>query len=150
MVLIDEIEAIKDLIEGTKKNSDSRVWKVEKKMLGILINFKKFENSIECLNNNVVDIYCVVEANSSRLASLEEKSYNLGLSVKAMEARMSKRFQNTEEKLGIKSNSQSDPQGSINQQNIEFEKVRSDTILNSKLRQEKGMRFPKLRPPSIN
>ena len=72
--VIDEIEAIKELIERTKKNSESRAWKTEKKVSGISINIKKVENSIECLSVNITDMYCAVEANSARLASIEEKS----------------------------------------------------------------------------
>ena len=122
--VIDEIEAIKELIERTKKISESKAWKMEKKVSSMSINLKKVESAIECLSINVTDIHCAVEANSARLASIEDKSYNLGLSVRALEARIAKRFQNIEERLGIRSNPYSEPQGANMQQSVEFEKVR--------------------------
>ena len=54
-------------------------------------NIKKIEETEEGLNVNVQDVYCIVEVNSLRLSSVEEKFYNLGITLKATESRISKR-----------------------------------------------------------
>ena len=81
----DEIEAIKSLIENNKRTLDAKVWKIEKKVSSSAINLKKIEETINGLNTNIQDVYCMVEVNSARKSATEEKSYNLGLSLKAFE-----------------------------------------------------------------
>ena len=54
-------------------------------------NIKKIEETEEGLNVNVQDVYCIVEVNSLRVSSVEEKFYNLGITLKATESRISKR-----------------------------------------------------------
>ena len=53
------------------------------------------------LSTNIQDVYCMVEVNSARISTTEEKSYNLGLSLKAVENWISRRFHAIEEKLEI-------------------------------------------------
>ena len=99
--VFDEIEAIKSLIENNKRTHDAKVWKIEKKVSNSSINIKKIEETIDELNTNIQDVLCMVEVNSTRISAVEEKSYNLALSMKAMENRISRRFQNIEERLGM-------------------------------------------------
>ena len=99
--MFDEIQAIKSLIENNKRTLDAKVWKIEKKVSSSAINLKKIEETIDELNTNIQDVLCMVEVNSNRISSVEEKSYNLGLSLKAIENRISRRFHAIEERLGM-------------------------------------------------
>ena len=53
------------------------------------------------MNTNIQDVLCMIEVNSTRISAVEEKSYNLGLSLKAIENRISRRFHAIEERLGM-------------------------------------------------
>ena len=77
----DEIAAIKSLIDNNKKMFDAKVWKIEKKVSNISSNLKNMEENTERLGINIQDVYCMVEVKSARLSAIEEKSYNLGLSL---------------------------------------------------------------------
>ena len=59
--VIDEIEAIKSLIEGNKKTSDSKAWKLEKKVTSLTMNEKKIEDSINVLFIDIQDVFCAIE-----------------------------------------------------------------------------------------
>ena len=95
--VLDEIESIKTLIERNKKSQDAKIWKIEKKVYNISSSVKKIEETINGVSTNIQDVYCMVEVNSARISATEEKSYNLGLSLKAFENWISKRFHAIEE-----------------------------------------------------
>ena len=99
--VFDEIEAIKSLIENNKSNHDAKVWKIKKKISNSSSNLKKIEETIDELNTNIQDVLCMIEVNSTRISAVEEKSYNLGLSLKAIENRISRRFHAIEERLSV-------------------------------------------------
>ena len=82
--VLDEIESIKALM-----SQDAKIWKIEKKVYNISSSVKKIEETINGLSTNIQDVYCMVEVNSARISATEEKSYNLGLSLKAVENRIS-------------------------------------------------------------
>ena len=75
----------------------------------------------------------MVEVNSARISATEEKSYNLGLSLKAVENQISKRFHAIEEKLGISKVSSSlscnkDTGSPLNPPSDGLEQMRSDIV----------------------
>ena len=69
-----------------------------------------------------------MEVNSARISSIEEKSYNLGFTLKAMENRILRRFHIIEEKLGLITPCTS-PESSSRIQSDELEQVKSDIII---------------------
>ena len=63
--MVDEIKAIKSLIEKNKNAYDAKVWKIEKRCASVSSNMKKIEETVEGLNVNIQDVYCMVEVNSA-------------------------------------------------------------------------------------
>ena len=90
--VIDEIEEIKAMIERNKKLSEAKDWKREKKLSNITTDIKKLERSINSIINLVDALNCFTEANIVRVSILEEKLYNLSLTVKGVEKRVLKRI----------------------------------------------------------
>ena len=90
--VIDEMEEIKQMIEKNKKTAEAKDWRHEKKISSITTDIKKLERSITSISNSVSDLSCTLEANSVRVGMLEEKQFNLSLSVKGVEKRTSKRI----------------------------------------------------------
>ena len=90
--VIDEIEEIKAMIERNKKLAETREWKREKKLSNITTEIKKLERSINSITNSVDALNCSTEANIVRVGILEEKQYNLSLTVKRVEKRVLKRI----------------------------------------------------------
>ena len=90
--VIDEIEEIKAMIERNKKLSEAKEWKREKKLSNITTEIKKLEHSINSITNSVDALNFSTEANIVRVGILEEKQYNLSLTVKRVEKRVLKRI----------------------------------------------------------
>ena len=126
--VFNEIKAIKSLIENNKRVYDAKFWKVGKRISNISSNMKKIEETVDGLNINIQDVYCIVEVNSARVSSIEAKSYNLGFTLKTMENRILKRFRTIEEKLGLITPCTSS-ESSTGIPLDELEKVKSDIIL---------------------
>ena len=120
----------KSLLDCNKKAANSKIWKMEKKVEKFLENVKKLEESIDMMNVNEQDVFCAVEANSNRLSAVEEKSYNLGISFRALKVSMSKQFQIIEQNLGIKNSHPTNiiQPSALPQHSKELDQVRSDII----------------------
>ena len=52
---------------------------------------KKLERSVTVVATNLQDLRSIVESNTVRIGRLEEKQYNLGLTVKGVEKKVLKR-----------------------------------------------------------
>ena len=94
--VLGEIEALKLLIDQNKKAAECNDWKLEKKIVSVSTNLKKTERSLDVVSQNVVDLSAGLESNSVRISRLEEKTFNLSVSVKGVENRIMKRIVNLE------------------------------------------------------
>ena len=90
--LIDEIEELKLMIEKNKKISESKNWNNEKKIVSINTEIKKLERAVLVVSTHLQDVENTVSSNSVRIGILEEKHYNLVLSVKGVEKKILKRI----------------------------------------------------------
>ena len=73
------------MIEKNKKAAEAKDWKHEKKISSITSDIKKLDGSINSISNSSSDLSCTLEANSVRVGMLEEKQFNLSLSIKGVE-----------------------------------------------------------------
>ena len=89
--VIDEIEEIKRIMELNKKATELKSWNQEKKLVTMRSEMKKLESSVTIMATNLQDIGSVVDSNTVRIGRLEEKQYNLGLTVKGIEKKVLKR-----------------------------------------------------------
>ena len=90
--LIDEIEELKLLIEKNKKISETKNWNNEKKIVSVNTELKKLERAVLVVSANLQDVENTASSNSVRIGILEEKHYNLVLSVKGVEKKILKRI----------------------------------------------------------
>ena len=86
--LIDEIEELKLMIEKNKKISETKNWNNEKKIVSVNTEIKKLERTVLVVSTNLQDVENTVSSNSVRIGILEEKHYNLVLSVKGVEKKI--------------------------------------------------------------
>ena len=89
--VIDEIEEIKRIMELNKKAAELKTWNQEKKIVTMCSEMKKLERSVTVVATNLQDLGSLVESNTVRIGKLEEKQYNLGLTVKGVEKKVLKR-----------------------------------------------------------
>ena len=65
-------------------------------MISVSTGLKKVEKGIEIVTNNLNILNSAIESNTVRIGLLEEKAYNITLSVKGVENRVMKRVTNLE------------------------------------------------------
>ena len=90
--VIDEIEELKQVIEKNKKTSEARKWNNEKKIVSMNTEVKILEQAVLVVSTNLQDMENTVSSNSVRFGILQEKHYNLVLSVKGVEKMILKRI----------------------------------------------------------
>ena len=86
------LSLLKLLIEKNKKISETKNWNNEKKIVSVNTEFKKLERAVLVVSTNLQDVENTVSSNSVRIGILEEKHYNLVLSVKGVEKKILKRI----------------------------------------------------------
>ena len=106
--VIDKIEEIKVIIEKNKKAAEAKDWRYEKKISSIATDVKKLERVITSISDSISDLSCTLEANSVWVGILEEKQFNLSLSVKGVEKRTSKRISELVDWIEINLENQTD------------------------------------------
>ena len=96
------------MIEKNKKAAEAKDWKHEKKISSITSDIKKLDGSINSISNSASDLSCTLEANSVRVGMLEEKQFNLSLSIKGVEKKTSKRISELVDWIEINLKTQAD------------------------------------------
>ena len=96
------------MIEKNKKAAEAKDWKHEKKISSITSDIKKLDGSINSISNSSSDLSCTLEANSVRVGMLEEKQFNLSLSIKGVEKKTSKRISELVDWIEINLKTQAD------------------------------------------
>ena len=92
--VLDEIDALKQLIVRNKRSADAKDWNLEKKVISVSTGLKKAEKGIESVTNDLSSLSSAIESNTVRIGLLEEKAYNLSISIKGVGNRVMKRVIN--------------------------------------------------------
>ena len=92
--VLDEIDALKQLIVRNKRSADAKDWNLEKKVISVSTGLKKDEKGIESVTNDLSSLSSAIESNTVRIGLLEEKAYNLSISIKGVGNRVMKRVIN--------------------------------------------------------
>ena len=77
-------------MEKNWKAAEAKDWKLEKRLATISTDLKKTEHITESLQANISDFNTAVNSNTVRICRLEDKAYNLSLSIKGIETKVTK------------------------------------------------------------
>ena len=94
--VMEEIQVIKNIMEKNRKAAEAKDWKLEKRLATVSTDLKKTERITESLQANINELNTAVNSNTVRIGRLEDKAYNLSLSIKGIEAKVMKRVVNLE------------------------------------------------------
>ena len=92
----DEIESLKLLIDKNRRLANANENKLEQKVNGLVTDITRTEKSLSGIQVSLQDLITTVKSNSVRIGLLEEKTFNLSLSVKGVEKKIMKRITNFE------------------------------------------------------
>ena len=89
--VFDELEEVKLMIERNKKYAETMMSDQTKKMISIHDEVSNVKHEVTSISSSVLDLSRTIESNSVRIGRLEEKQFNLNLTVKGVEKKILKR-----------------------------------------------------------